>query len=214
MTFKAPTFERRATKRSHAAKKGGLSADQRTEIDAVLASYGAHLTDDDRIAKGNKVMSVQLEAKGGRLKMVGGGNVLASYPASRVGPGVSDFVEKFWFWKKDAITSAHATKKIKKSPKQLQREIDEALAKKSDAPRRRWNVEQEVDTRPGFYYVTAIDGPRKARIAGPYNSHELALDAVETVKNQAYGMDPRSHFWAWGTMRSEADLGKGALGVV
>ena len=117
----------RGAKRSHAAKKTGLSADQRAEIDAALGVYGARLTDDDRIAKGDKVMSVQVEAKGGRLKMVGGGNVLASYPASRAGQGVSDFVEKFWFWRKDA-TTAHATKK--KSPAQLQREIDEVIAQR------------------------------------------------------------------------------------
>jgi len=123
-------------KRSHAAKKAGLSADQRAEIDASLGAYGARLTDDDRIAKGDKVMSVQLEAKGGRLKMVGGGNVLATYPASRAGQGVSDFVEKFWFWKKATTASAHATRHYatKKSPAQLQREIDEALTRPSMPP--------------------------------------------------------------------------------
>ena len=110
----------------HAAKKAGLSADQRAEIDAALGAYGARLTEDDRIAKGDKVMSVQVEAKGGRLKMVGGGNVLSTYPASRASQGVSDFVEKFWFWRKDGAALAHVTKK--RSPAQLQREIDEALA--------------------------------------------------------------------------------------
>ena len=124
----------RGAKRSHAAKKAGLSADQRAEIDAALGAYGARLTDDDRIAKGDKVMSVQVEAKGGRLKMVGGGNVLATYPASRAGQGVSDFVEKFWFWRKDGTASAQATKK--KPPAQLQREIDEVLAGTSGRSKR------------------------------------------------------------------------------
>jgi hypothetical protein len=124
--FKETVKGTAGAKRSHAAKKAGLSADQRAEIDAALGAYGARLTDDDRIAKGDKVMSVQVEAKGGRLKMVGGGNVLATYPASRAGQGVSDFVEKFWFWRKDATASAHATKKT--PPAQLQREIDEVLA--------------------------------------------------------------------------------------
>ena len=123
--FKETAKGTAGAKRSHAAKKAGLSADQRAEIDAALGAYGARLTDDDRIAKGDKVMSVQVEAKGGRLKMVGGGNVLATYPASRAGQGVSDFVEKFWFWRKDGAASAHATKK---SPAQLQREIDAFLA--------------------------------------------------------------------------------------
>ena len=134
-TLKSPTQRSaRGAKRSHAVKKAGLSADQRAEINASLGAYGARLTDDDRIAKGDKVMSVQLEAKGGRLKMVGGGNVLATYPAGRAGQGVSDFVEKFWFWRKDATASAHATKKTKKSPAQLQRDIDEALSRRK--PRR------------------------------------------------------------------------------
>ncbi|HSX23305.1 MAG TPA: hypothetical protein VLE97_11080 [Gaiellaceae bacterium] len=122
---------RGGAKRSHATKKAGLSAEQRAEIDAALGAYGARLTDDDRIAKGDKVMSVQIEGKGGRLKMVGAGNVLASYPASRAGHGVSDFVEKFWFWKKGAAPgAAHARRK---SPAQLDREIAETLARSSDA---------------------------------------------------------------------------------
>lgn len=79
---------------SHATKKAGLSSEQRAEISAALAEYGAQLTEDDRIAKGDKVMSVRLDVKGGRLRALGGDNVLASYPASRSGKGVSDFVEK------------------------------------------------------------------------------------------------------------------------
>src|SRR5512143_2461352 len=112
--------------RGHATKKAGLSPEQRDEIRAALASYGAQLTEDDRIAKGDKVMSVRLDVKGGRLRALGGDNVLASYPASRAGKGVSDFVEKFWFWKKTAAPGpSHARKK---SPAQLDREIVEALA--------------------------------------------------------------------------------------
>lgn len=99
----------------------------------------------------------------------------------------------------------------KKSPAQLDREIAEVVGEPS-APRR-WNVGQEADPRAGFYYVTAIDNNRSARIAGPYRTHEAALDAVDRVKNLAYDVDPRAHWWAWGTMRSETDLGPGALGV-
>lgn len=117
---------------SHASKKGagtGLSAEQRDEIRAALAIYGAQLTEDDRIAKGDKVLSVRLDVKGGRLRALSGDNVLASYPASRAAAGVSDFVEKFWYWKKAAAPAgpspAHAKKK---SPGQLDREIVEALA--------------------------------------------------------------------------------------
>src|SRR5512135_81719 len=114
--------------RGHATKKAaGLSAEQRDEIRAALASYGAQLTEDDRIAKGDKVMSIRLDVKGGRLRALGGDNVLASYPASRAGKGVSDFVEKFWFWKK-AVSPTGPSHARKKSPAQLDREIVEALA--------------------------------------------------------------------------------------
>jgi len=93
---------------------------------------------------------------------------------------------------------------------QLNREIVEVTESKQE----RFNTDQEEDNRPGFYYVTAIDGPRKARIAGPYKTHGTALDKVRTVKDRAEDVDPRAHWWAWGTMRSETDLGPGSLGVV
>lgn len=115
------------------AKQAGLSAKQREDIDAALLEYGAHLTEDDHIAKGEKVMSVRLEVKGGRLRVEGGGNLLASYPVSRAGKGISDFVKAFWFWKK-APTEALLAKgpqmehSPKKSPAQIKREVDEFLA--------------------------------------------------------------------------------------
>lgn len=153
---KEQAFPRRG-RRQHAAKKAGLSADQRAEIDASLAAYGARLTDDDRIAKGDKVMSVQIEAKGGRIKMVGGGNVLASYPAARAGQGISDFVEKFWFWKKDASASgpghAHARKK---SPAQLDREIRESLAGRSHAVGNPYDV--KIDDAVQFLWEPQTGG--------------------------------------------------------
>lgn len=82
------------------AKQVGLSAEQREEINAALSAYGAHLTEGDRVEKGGRVMSVRLGVKGGRLRVEGGETLLASYPTSRIGNGISDFVEKFWFWKK------------------------------------------------------------------------------------------------------------------
>jgi hypothetical protein len=114
------------------AKQAGLSAKQREDVDAALLEYGAHLTEDDHIAKGGKVMGVRLEVKGGRLRVEGGGNLLASYPVSHAGKGISDFVKAFWFWKKTP-TEALRTEgsqiehSAKKSPAQLQREIDEVL---------------------------------------------------------------------------------------
>jgi hypothetical protein len=115
-------------------KQAGLSAKQREDIAAALLEYGAHLTEDDHIAKGGKVLSVRLEVKGGRLSVEGGGKLLASYPVSRAGKGISDFVKAFWFWKKAPTEELRAEgpqieHSTKKSPAQLQREINEVLAR-------------------------------------------------------------------------------------
>jgi hypothetical protein len=76
-----------------------LKLEQRYLIDAVLARYGARLTEDGFIATPEKTTSVQVEISKGRLRMSGGGRELASYPAARIEVGVKDFVEKFWYWK-------------------------------------------------------------------------------------------------------------------
>ena len=34
------------------------------------------------------------------------GGVLSTYPASKIGTGVSDFVERFWYWKPGAASAA------------------------------------------------------------------------------------------------------------
>jgi hypothetical protein len=76
-----------------------MTLEQKTLVDAALHRYGAHLTEDNFIAKGPKVMSVHVDVQKGRLRMLGGTSVLASYPAARIEKGVGDFVQKFWFWK-------------------------------------------------------------------------------------------------------------------
>jgi hypothetical protein len=76
-----------------------MTSDQRTQINTALARYGAGLS-GDFIAKGDKVLPVSFEVKKNRLRVMGGPErLLASYPISRIGAGVSDFVEKFWYWK-------------------------------------------------------------------------------------------------------------------
>jgi len=83
----------------------GMTPEQRAAVNAALQRYGASLTDDDRIAKGEKVLSVRVEVQKGRLRMVGpNDNLVASFPASRVDAGVADFVEKFWFWKPVSVS--------------------------------------------------------------------------------------------------------------
>ena len=78
----------------------GMTADQRAVAEAALAHYGARLTDGGFIARGEKVTGVRLDVRKGRLRALAGesGNLLASYPASRIATGVADFVTSFWFW--------------------------------------------------------------------------------------------------------------------
>lgn len=67
-----------------------------------------------------------------------------------------------------------------------------------------WNKEQAPDSKPGNYYVTAIDGGRVYLMAGPFmNAHWKALCAVRTVKEAAEEIDGRASFMAWGTSRFE-----------
>lgn len=50
------------------------------------------------------------------------------------------------------------------------------------------------------YYVSVVDGPRQSLLAGPYKTHAEALSAVEPVRNIAYDVDPKSWFYAFGTI--------------
>lgn len=49
------------------------------------------------------------------------------------------------------------------------------------------------------FYVSAIDGERKALICGPYDTHEEALADVARVKAAAERVDARAIWYAWGT---------------
>ena len=70
---------------------------------------------------------------------------------------------------------------------------------------------QTPDTRPGYYYVSVIDGIRNGRLSGPYTTHQEALDDVPAVQVVAQNVDARADFYAFGTMRSETNLGPGIL---
>lgn len=71
---------------------------------------------------------------------------------------------------------------------------------------------QTPDPRPGFYYVSVIDGPRRALVAGPYETHAEALGAVPRMRDEGCKCDPRAWWYAWGTARCEEDAGPGVLG--
>lgn len=61
---------------------------------------------------------------------------------------------------------------------------------------------QTPDTKPGAYYVSAVDAGRTALLFGPYiNNHAGALAAVERIQKVACELDPRAHWYAFGTVR-------------
>lgn len=74
---------------------------------------------------------------------------------------------------------------------------------------------QRPDTRPGYYYVSVMDGDRAARLRGPYVcDHAGALARVEEARETLGRLDPRAAFLAFGTIRTDADLGPGYLDVL
>lgn len=65
---------------------------------------------------------------------------------------------------------------------------------------------QHPDPRPGCYYVSAIDGKRKALLLGPYPTHEAALERVDLARRKLHELCQwRSHWWLYGTARLPAD---------
>lgn len=50
------------------------------------------------------------------------------------------------------------------------------------------------------FYISAMDGPRRATLAGPYATHEAAQADVAPVRAWACGVDPWLDFAAFGTM--------------
>lgn len=63
-----------------------------------------------------------------------------------------------------------------------------------------------------FFYVTMKRGKRTAYLAGPFSSHEQALNTVDEAKRKAIAIDPFHDFDAFGTASSDAEI-KTAFGV-
>lgn len=63
----------------------------------------------------------------------------------------------------------------------------------------------EPDPRPGSYYVSCIDGPRRALLYGPLPSHAAALAMVDQVRAVAVEVDARAHWYSFGTARADVD---------
>lgn len=69
-----------------------------------------------------------------------------------------------------------------------------------------------ADLRPGFYYVSIEHNGERRLVRGPWSSHAAALAAVAEVRAHCERIDPRGAWYAYGTARSETDLGPGLLG--
>lgn len=76
----------------------------------------------------------------------------------------------------------------------------------------------EPDTRPGFYYVTVQHslcrnaGADHWCLRGPFvNDDAAALAAVEEAQGKICELYPRAKWYAFGTYRSETDVGRGFL---
>jgi hypothetical protein len=74
-------------------------------------------------------------------------------------------------------------------------------------------MSQAPDTKPGFYYVSVVKGSGDYRLLkGPFqNDHAGALAAVDAAKGRALELDPRASWYAYGTCRTEEDMGPGIL---
>ena len=58
------------------------------------------------------------------------------------------------------------------------------------------------------YYVSTIDGSRFALLAGPFPTHVEACDWVGRAREEAYRVDPRSWFYAFGTTAMKPEYRK------
>ncbi len=61
---------------------------------------------------------------------------------------------------------------------------------------------QQADTRPGHYYVSAVDGGTHwFPMAGPFTTHQEALDLADDVRRYAHEVSYRSVWYSFGTCR-------------
>lgn len=63
------------------------------------------------------------------------------------------------------------------------------------------------------FYVSAIDGSKRFLVAGPYPTHQDALDKVQDTLKKADSLDPRAWFMSWGTASNDKET-KTPMGVI
>ncbi len=61
------------------------------------------------------------------------------------------------------------------------------------------------------FYVSIVDGKRFTTVAGPFRTHPEALSMVDPAIEIGRELDPKSHFYAWGTVKMENGHREGRL---
>jgi len=64
---------------------------------------------------------------------------------------------------------------------------------------------EEINNSPGNYYVSVVDGSRSSLLLGPFSKHMEALLKVEAVRKLANELEPKSHFYGFGTAKSDSN---------
>lgn len=66
---------------------------------------------------------------------------------------------------------------------------------------------QQPDNQPGNYYVSVRRDDGAARcLAGPFrDNHAAALALVDKAREIAIDLDPRAHWYSFGTLRTSYD---------
>ena len=74
---------------------------------------------------------------------------------------------------------------------------------------RKGGTEQKPDDKPGDYFVSAMDGEKRALVSGPYvNDHAASLEDVKECRTITERVDPKTVFAAFGTCRLPPDSGR------
>ena len=84
------------------------------------------------------------------------------------------------------------------------------MEKQIDSYRHRQEgTDQQPDDKPGDYFVSAIDGDRRALVSGPYiNDHAAALADVAECRALTEQVDRKTVFAAFGTCRLPLESGR------
>ena len=61
------------------------------------------------------------------------------------------------------------------------------------------------------YYVSIVEGERFALAVGPFQTHQEALDMVSSARDIGRELDPKSHFYSWGTCKMAHGHREGVL---